>query len=136
MLWLFTRVNEERTTFQIGSTLGGRAATTGLTTNRPVCIISKALKSQRLFVTFGTIIDKLLSQKGDTVRGFEEEGPVQQFKFYKNQEVPEYYYTLDPHEQQTKGSPFLNEAPPKAVQEDYIDFELTLIDNGDDKLCV
>lgn len=73
-----------------------------------LCIISKAPHSQRLFVTFGSLSHG-------------------QLRFFKNQEVPEFSYCLDTHT-------FTQSA--KALQEDYLDFEATLVDNGDDKVCL
>ena len=55
--------------------------------------------------------------------------PQDDFKFYKSQEIPEFRYSLE-------------ESPPseatlsKAQSEDYLDFLVTLTDNGDDKLCL
>ena len=55
------------------------------------------------------------------------------FKFFKNPEIPEFYYCLDGGS--SKGV-FLEGPTQKAVLEDYLDFNITLIDNGDDKLCL
>jgi hypothetical protein len=51
------------------------------------------------------------------------------FKFFKNQEIPEFFYSLEK-------DTYLNSVLPKAQSEDYVDFNVTLIDNGDDKLCL
>lgn len=52
-----------------------------------------------------------------------------QFRFFKNQEIPEFYYNLD----QDK---FLAKPSFKSQEEDYVDFSVNLIDNGDEKLCL
>lgn len=92
MLWVFTRATEQANSGQ------------------PVIIVSKSLKSQRMFITFGTLESA-------------------QFKFFKNQEVPEFYYCLETDTYPAQG-------PAKALHEDYLDFEMTLLDNGDDKVCL
>lgn len=66
--------------------------------NRPICMIQKQARSQRLFVIFGTVINHssrteyLFTQEDDNMRQTFKETNVQ-FKFYKNQEVPEFNYT-------------------------------------------
>ena len=52
-----------------------------------------------------------------------------QFKFFKNQEIPEFFYDLE-------SDTYLKQANEKALNEDYVDFNVTLIDNGDDRLCL
>lgn len=52
-----------------------------------------------------------------------------QFKFFKNQEIPEFFYNLDTDS-------FMKAPSSKALTEDYVDFSMTVIDNGDDKLCL
>lgn len=51
------------------------------------------------------------------------------FKFFKNQEIPEFFYNLDSDE-------YMKAPLPKAQTEDYVDFNITLIDNGDEKVCL
>ena len=51
------------------------------------------------------------------------------FRFYKNQEIPEFFYNLDLEK-------YFDQALPKAQSEDYVDFDITAIDNGDEKLCI
>jgi hypothetical protein len=87
-LWMFTRVTSSD--------------------DAALCIISKAPRSQRLFVTFGCLSAGCL-------------------RFFKNQEVPEFYYSLDT-QTFTQNS--------RALQEDFLDFDATLVDNGDDKVCL
>jgi hypothetical protein len=58
------------------------------------------------------------------------EGHKVEFKFYKNQEIPEFHFSLE----DPKGH--INGPSDKAKAEDYVDFSITLIDNGDDKLCL
>ena len=53
-----------------------------------------------------------------------------EFKFYKNQEIPEFHFSLE----NAKGH--IDRPSEKARAEDYVDFSITLIDNGDDKLCL
>ena len=53
-----------------------------------------------------------------------------EFKFYKNQEIPEFHFSLD----HVKGQK--SDTSEKAKAEDYVDFSVTLIDNGDEKLCL
>ena len=53
-----------------------------------------------------------------------------EFKFFKNQEIPEFYYSLE----SAKG--YIKAPSDKALAEDFVDFNMTLIDNGDDKLCL
>jgi hypothetical protein len=52
-----------------------------------------------------------------------------QFKFFKNQEIPEFFYNLETNE-------YLKQPTLKSQQEDYVDFNITLVDNGDDKVCL
>ena len=53
-----------------------------------------------------------------------------EFKFYKNQEIPEFHFSLE----NAKGHK--SDISDKAKAEDYVDFNITLIDNGDEKLCL
>lgn len=55
--------------------------------------------------------------------------PQVDFKFYKSQEIPEFRYSLEE-------TPPSEAAQSKAQSEDYLDFLVTLTDNGDDKLCL
>jgi hypothetical protein len=55
--------------------------------------------------------------------------PQVDFKFYKSQEIPEFRYSLEE-------TPASEAALSKAQSEDYLDFLVTLTDNGDDKLCL
>ncbi len=52
-----------------------------------------------------------------------------QFKFFKNQEIPEFFYNLD-------NDQFMKHALQKSQIDDYVDFNVTLIDNGDDRVCL
>lgn len=52
-----------------------------------------------------------------------------QFKFFKNQEIPEFFYSLEEDKH-------LKTVSTKAQKEDYVDFNITLIDNGDDRVCL
>ena len=58
------------------------------------------------------------------------DGHKVEFKFYKNQEIPEFHYSLE----NVKGH--IDGPSDKAKAEDFVDFSMTLIDNGDDKLCL
>jgi hypothetical protein len=51
------------------------------------------------------------------------------FKFFKNQEIPEFFYNMD-------SDAFIKAPNPKALNEDYVDFKVNIIDNGDDKVCL
>lgn len=51
------------------------------------------------------------------------------FKFFKNQEIPEFFYNLET-------DTYSKTPSQKALQEDYVDINLTLIDNGDEKVCL
>jgi len=51
------------------------------------------------------------------------------FKFFKNQEIPEFFYSIETDK-------YLKAPAHKAVQEDYVDFNVTLVDNGDDRVCL
>ena len=53
------------------------------------------------------------------------------FKFYKTQEIPEFFYSLD-----SEVGTYLSQPTAKATNDDYLDFSATLIDNGDDKVCL
>ena len=55
--------------------------------------------------------------------------PQVDFKFYKSQEIPEFRYSLDE-------TPPSEDSLSKALSEDYLDFLVTVTDNGDDKLCL
>jgi hypothetical protein len=52
-----------------------------------------------------------------------------QFKFFKQQEIPEFFYSLEEDS-------YVKQPLARAQAEDYVDFSVTLIDNGDDKLCL
>ena len=95
MLWLFTRVPAE----------GDR----GFGEGRPVVVIKKTEQEQRLFCVFGTL-DRRQESKGED---------KYMFKFFKNQEVPEFYYSHDT-------SSFLSEPTQKSLENDSLDFSLTL----------
>jgi hypothetical protein len=52
-----------------------------------------------------------------------------QFKFFKNQEIPEFHYDMD-------SDKYFDRAHPDAVKEDYVDLNFSIIDNGDEKLVL
>ena len=52
-----------------------------------------------------------------------------QFRFFKNQEIPEFYYSLETDK-------FLTKPTFKSQEEDFVDFSVNLIDNGDEKLVL
>eukprot|EP00347_Sterkiella_histriomuscorum_P004759 403359216 len=144
MFWIFTRVSEN------------------IETNRPICIIKKMPDSQRVFCIFGQMIERTTSvtaqpiQHGygitrdqyanrfdDTINESEklnnsklDQSQIQQqqqnklqFKFFKNQEIPEFFYNIETDS-------YMKQVSSKAQQEDYVDFNMTMIDNGDDRVCL
>jgi len=98
-----------------------------LAVKKPVCILKKLPDSQRLFCLFGYLIPQTGNPLLETSNS--EIQPQVDFKFYKSQEIPEFRYSLE-------------ETPPseatlsKAQSEDYLDFLVTITDNGDDKFCL
>ena len=85
----------------------------------PIVILRKMINTQRLFCIFGTVVQKK-----------EISGRISQhFKYFKSQEVPNFAYDAETNE-------YLDQPSFKQTQEDYIDFSLEMIDNGDDKICV
>eukprot|EP00347_Sterkiella_histriomuscorum_P008891 403343351 len=128
----------------------------------PICIIKKMPDSQRVFCIFGQMIERTTSvtaqpiQHGygitrdqyanrfdDTINESEklnnsklDQSQIQQqqqnklqFKFFKNQEIPEFFYNIETDS-------YMKQVSSKAQQEDYVDFNMTMIDNGDDRVCL
>lgn len=123
MFWIYTRVKDN------------------IEADRPICILKKMPDSQRIFCIFGQMYEKPGSQSNNVTENYSilsdsrpnspdaHRNPRLQFKFYKNQEIPEFFYNLETDQ-------YSKSASPKALNEDFVDFNLTLIDNGDDKLCL
>jgi hypothetical protein len=61
--------------------------------------------------------------------GAKQEKGKMQFRFFKNQEIPEFHYDLDTDK-------YLTKASNRALEEDFVDFNVNLVDNGDEKLCL
>lgn len=72
---------------------------------------------------------KMLTSQSDFGKPLNSQIPRLTFKFFKNQEIPEFFYDL-------KSNKYLKQPLEAAKSEDYVDFNITLIDNGDDKLCL
>lgn len=49
--------------------------------------------------------------------------------FFKNQEVPQVFYDMD-------SNTYADKPSNKAVWDDYTDFSMTIVDNGDEKVSV
>ena len=112
MFWIFTRVKDN------------------IEVSKPVCILKKMPDSQRVFCVFGQMVERTGSMAQQNYKRKDEDGNNQMnFKFFKNQEIPEFFYSLE-KDQFLKGPEY------KAIQEDYVDINVTLIDNGDEKLCL
>ena len=144
MFWVFTRVKDN------------------IEVNKPVCILKKMPDSQRVFCIFGQMVERVTSVSHDSlaskpgslnaqmVRADETMDEVErikmltlqslnqqsiaapsklQFKFFKNQEIPEFFYDLE-------SDAHLKRPKDRALSEDYVDFSVTLVDNGDDRLCL
>lgn len=121
MFWIFTRVKDN------------------IEPSKPVCILKKMPDSQRVFCIFGQMVEKVNMVNPDASHinesAYDDHSRAQinqnrmQFKFFKNQEIPEFFYNLESDQ-------FVNQATSKALNEDYVDFNVTIIDNGDDKVCL
>jgi hypothetical protein len=89
MFWIFTRVKDN------------------IELSKPVCILKKMPDSQRVFCIFGQMVEKSAAaviedqqhNKNDTFEGAASQSNGQSskmmFKFFKNQEIPEFFYNLD-----------------------------------------
>lgn len=83
MFWIFTRVKDN------------------IEVNKPICILKKMPDSQRVFCVFGQMVDRpsLQPDNNDTTVMSEIANSTlpgvmnkMQFKFFKNQEIPEFFY--------------------------------------------
>jgi len=86
----------------------------------PVIILKKEQETQKLHLIFGAVIENSSESK---------EKEKKKFIFFKRQELPGFTFSLQ--SEQFASTPSID-----SLVEDFVDFKLIVIDNGDDKTCL